>query len=298
MSGLLAAAALALLQLQADPPRVATGVQPDTVTVGDRFRSYVRLRVPPGARVQFDPIPPGDPLQQVDSVRVLAERGSFGAAYPLVAWTPGVSPATSATLRVTLPDGRSARYRVALRLPHVRSVLPADSSALRPKPAKGLLSEPRGGSPWRWALIALAAAAGLAALVWRARRPRRATPPPDPRAVALQELDRLRARAPVGGSEVAPLYTEVVRVLRGYLAALDPRWGEDRSGEELVRGLATAGVPHDAVRQLAELLRGADPVRFGGAAATAAEASRFCTAAREWVERPLEPFAEAERSAA
>jgi hypothetical protein len=265
------------------PLPVVLGVVPDTVTVGDRFRAYLRVTLPPGARVEFSPLPPGDSLQLVDSVRVLDARGGAAAAYPLTAWFTGDSLAALAPLVVVLPGGERHSYRVPLRLPVVRSVLP-DTGAVPPKPAKGFLFLPgqRPGRPW-WPAAALVALLVAALLAWRLlRRAPGAEERLDPRTEALVRLEAIAATRE--RSTPDRLYAAVTRVLRDYLLRVDPRLGEDLTTSEL---LARVGHGDDAALdapRLAALLHQADPVKFGGAIPGPGVAERFLDDARAWVE--------------
>lgn len=299
MGGVAAALLAAALQLPAAPPpapaqavagpplRLATGRVPDTVTVGDRFRAVLRLQLPPGARATFPALPTTDTLQQVDTVRVLADStGSATAMYSLVAWVAGITPATSVTVEVALADGSRPVYRVPLRLPFVRSVLPADTVGLKPKPPRGLVPIPLVREWWRLLLLGLALLAALCGVYWLWRRARRGRVVLlDPRAAALARLDELRVGAPGTLAGLAPFYAEVVRVLRVYLAALDPgAWGESLTSTELVGALVRSGLPADRVREVERLLAEADPVKFAGAEAEAQRALRFWDGARSFVE--------------
>ncbi len=289
--------ALALaLQLPAtrrpSPPslRPATGAMPDTVTVGDRFRSAIRLDLPRGARVAFPALPTTDTLQQVDSVTVRTDSaGAVTAVYPLVAWVAGITPGAVVRAEVLLPDGQRAAYRIALRLPFVRSVLPADTAGLRPKPPKGLVPIPLVREWWRLLLLAVALLAALGVIFWLYRRLRRGrTTLLDPRAEALARLDEIGARADAVGGDAREFYTAVVRVLRVYLASLDSRWGEHLTSRELLAALARSGVAPDRRERLERMLEEADPARFGPARTGAERARPFLAEARAVVEEGLE----------
>lgn len=306
MTGALAALFAALLQLPAQTPpapplRLATGVVPDTVTVGDRFRAVLRLQLPPGARATFPALVTSDSLQQVDSVRVVPSPAdsAVSAVYTLVAWAAGITPAAEVPVELTLADGRRPVYRIALRMPYVRSVLPADTAGVEPKPAKGLIPLPLVREWKRLLLLGLAVLAALAVAYWLYRRARRARVIPlDPRAAALARLDALRAAAPTAPPEFAPFYAGVVRAIRVYLAALDPRWGEPLTSTELLSVLADSPLPRGQVEQLERLLADADPVKFAAAAAGADHALGFWTDARAWVAGvDLEDAAEEEADA-
>ena len=257
------------------PPQVAAGIVPSTVTVGERFRSHLRVSVPPGARVRLGLFEPNDSLQLVDTVFVRGGSGTVSAVYPMVAWAVGDSLARSVPLTVTLADGDSAVFRVPLRLPRVRSVLPADTTDLQPRPAKGLLLRPAPREPPPWWLLAIPLALAAALLAWRLTRRSASKPRLDPRAEALARLAALRET-----SAPEPFYTAVTRVLREYLARVDARWGQELTTHELL--LRVAGNDVDRAG-LASLLRRADPVKFGALVPTAEEMHRFAADARAWI---------------
>ena len=120
----------------------------------------------------------GDSLEPADSARVLS-RDPAGATlvFPLRAWYPGAAPRALAGVRVIGPADTTL-YRVPLRMPVLRSVLPADTAGVRPRPPRGLIEEPRTLPAWVLlaALLGTLALAAGAALLWRRRGSRPATP--------------------------------------------------------------------------------------------------------------------------
>ncbi|HET8656533.1 MAG TPA: hypothetical protein VFL93_13520 [Longimicrobiaceae bacterium] len=282
---LLAGALLAVPPAPAPPLRVATGVAPETVTVGDHFRALIRVTPPAGATVTFAPLATTDTLLPVDTPSVVREPdGRVAASYPLVAWWAGLRPAASATVTVTAPDGTPVRYRIPLRLPYVRSVLPTDTAGVRPRPAKGLVALP---VPARrlwplWLGIALLLVLTLT-VGYRLRRRRRAPPAVPPRERALARLDEILASDLLERGDVGTFYTAAVRVLRDFLATLDPRWAEPLTARELVGAMRAGGVPREEWEQVAQLLRAAEPVLFAGGRPAREEALRFGAALREWI---------------
>ena len=257
---------------------VSTGVAPETVTVGDRFRSYVRVRPPPGARVELGTVAPDDSLQLADSVQRIGTGSA--AAYPLVAWIAGEPLRRSVSVTVTLQSGERRAYQVPLRLPVVRSVLPADAEELRPQPAKGLLLT-TARARRRWWLLLLPAAIGAGLLTrWLLGRKAPAAPG-NPRAEALAALDRLGDEASEPAAE--RFYTAVTRVLREYLARVDGRLGEDLTTAELLERLREPGALDVDHAGLAALLHHADPVKFGSVSPAASEVRRFRSDARAWI---------------
>lgn len=296
------ARALALLLAQAQPAdslaiSVSAAVSADTVTVGDRFTSLLAVRHAPGVRVSFEGFPPGDTLQLVDPVRPLRVDGaSTTVAYPLAAWVAGAP--IRQVVRIVATDSSGARrsYRVALRLPVVRSVLPAEGEVV-PRPPKPLFPAGAADYRWLWWLVAVfAASLAAGALLWRRfRRPRHAALP-DPRSEALAALDSLAGPRAGDAAAVAAHYTAVVRALRRYLARSRPMLGEDLTTAEL---LARAGdaEPDRGLPALASLLARADPVKFAGAPATPDDAREFRGAVREWIAADAPAASTARRAA-
>jgi hypothetical protein len=218
-----------------------------------------------------------------------------------VAWIAGLRPEHSVPIVVIGPGGDSTAYLVPLRLPFVRSVLPADTTGLRPKPAKPPLPLGRPREWYRLALVGLAVAAALTVLAWLYRRRRRpvAAIPLDPREAALAELERLRAgvleplrAGPVDASAYAAAYTAGLRVLREFVAAVRPDWGLELTGGELVERLAAARLPAETTGELRSLVGRAEPVKFAGTEPAFADAERFWAGLEAWVASfplPAEP---------
>lgn len=298
----LAAAGPAAARQAAPPLRVSSAVAPETVTVGDRFRSVLQVVVPEGASVEFSPAAVGDTLQPADSLRVIPGRAGEPpiAAYSLVAWVAGTPLEARVPVRVALADGSAATYLVPLRLPVVRSVLPADTAGLEPRPAHGVLPLPDEPRPWwPWAALAALLLALAAAGSWFHRRRASARPGAElpPRERALAALERIAAG---GAAPGAALYPPVTRVLRGYLAEAGARWGADLTTRELLERLREDGVAEEHREPLAALLRHADRVKFARHSPAAGEVERFLVGAREWIRAypPVEPAGARAREAA
>lgn len=280
---------------QQAPLEIATAVAPDTVTVGTPFTSMVRVMAPPGSRVEFRGVPLADSVQQVDTVRVVAAAADSGAtaAYRLVAWAAGPVRA-AAEVRVTLADSSDALYAVSLATPVVRSVLPPGETP-PPRPGRGVAPLPAGMPVWLWVAAALLLAAAAVLLFRRWARPTADLPVRDPRARALAEIDRLAL-----DGDSRPTYEIAARILRRYLAAMGPGWGEEWTSSELVSRVRAApemdGAASDA---LARVLARADRVKFAGYDPPAPVAAEFVSDVRAWIERhPARPGVAAPREAA
>jgi len=288
---LLAGAALGFAQSVPTPPRFEVGVRPDTVTVGDRFLVVLGVSAAPGVRVELparldstaDLHPAGERIDRADTAALRETAG-----YPMVAWRPGAPVPAFAQVRVTYPDGAVATLRVPVRLPFVRSVLPADTALVVPRGPKDVIGPGRDlrllAALVLLALLLLAPSALLARRLLRRRvARRRGAPPGDPRARALAALDHARRTGLVERGEWKEFYTLTSDALRGYLDALSPRWSADLTSFELTRALDEAGVDRGPAEVVRSLLAEADAVKFAGVQSTAGEAERHWRRVREWV---------------
>ncbi len=305
------AAAAGRAAAQASPasaaPRVRSGVSvtPDTVTVGDPFVVQVRVSAPAGATVEFPAAPDSaGPVDLLDPRRETpapaADGGVDGTAtYRAAAWDVGAVPLGLGDV-VVRAGGAERRIPLGALRVTVRSVLPADSAQRVPKPVRPPVAD---AGPWwvRLALLAAAALAAVAFLLWLARRWWRARRRPAAGADAYREalaafdrLDRLRLVAAGEGGRHAALAADVVR---DYLAARLPAADRAHTSAELRAALAgDPDVPH---ARLAALLGVADLVKFAGVglgAAAATEAGRDARLVVDETERGVQ--ARAEREAA
>jgi hypothetical protein len=272
----------------------AVAVLGDTARVGDVVPVAVRVTVDPGERVLWPPVlhMESDDLENAARVRELVDTLPDGrlqatAVYSITPWRPGAAPLPELTIQVEAADGASRPLVVTLPVLDVASVLPLDSEALQPIPAKGVIGA---SYPWwLFALLAFLALAGTAAVAWWLTRRRAAAPGTvivpsiPPRDQALAALRDARTAGLVESGRWKEFYTRVAHALRIYLEALDPAWSEDLTTTELVaRVRADAG--HDHAAALARILAPADQVKFARRAPTAGEAVAEWETAVEWVE--------------
>lgn len=261
----------------------ATGLAPDTVTVGDPFRVVVRVFAPPGARVEFPPF-----LLRSDSIGALRAApevstdpgGVHLATYHLVAWVTGAYPAPPVTVTVHSAAGVPQRYRVQPPLPVVRSVLPTDTTGLRPRGPKDVWGSSR-AQLLPWLLLGLAALLLLALLawwLWKRRRPSGTwLAQVDPRERALNAMAELRPE------HTEAFYVQLSAILREFVAAQRREWGLDLATPELLERMAVGGVPAPDSATLRSLLGAADRVKFARSRPEAEEAQRALRAAQHWV---------------
>lgn len=294
--GLLAVVAPAIVHAQSGATSPASSadvdlavrVLPDTVTVGDSIRAVVRLRLPAGATAEWDDIAPFDTtaVQLLAPPEIVPASPGEGRVDPialvhLVAWRTGALPPLTGRLRVLGADGAATVVPVPLTMPHVRSVLPADTTGVRPRGPKDVI-----GASYDWRRLAVVAAAILlmlflvASLVrWAARR-RRKGPRRDPRRDALRELDALQGN---NAGDVAQFYERLAATLRAFVAGVRPRWGTELTTTELLERMAADGVTAEETRPLAEALTAADLAKFARIMPTEKDAARHLAGARAWV---------------
>ncbi len=282
--------ALVLLALAAPAAAQArTGVSPREATVGDRITSVAEVPLPAGARLEVS-FPPGDTLRvhPVGRVRIAAGAGSARATATLVAWTPGPATTVAATARIVAADGSARTIPLRFAVPAIRSVLPRDTSGLKPKGPKDVIGPDR-RIDWRLVAIGAALAVWLGVLLyWLRRRRRRPRPEPivaprDAREQALEALEAARASGLAEGDGRA-FYTLVAQALRGFAHAVRPRWSPDLTTTELERRMEKDGVAARDLAPLRSVLHSADLAKFGRYPVPADSALRDWDEARRWVE--------------
>jgi hypothetical protein len=261
---------------------VASGVDPAEVTVGDPFRSVIRIEAPADVTVEFpEQLGSTDAWESLGPVTLLpGEPGDpHVAVYPLVAWQTGDLPGAVVPVYLRTADGAEHVVRIALPLPAVRPVLPADTAGVEPRGAKPVLSADTGW-PWWWLLLGAALLVVLLAVAarrWMAGRATIDAPRADlsPRERALAELERARRLGAAEAGDWKPFFSRVSGALRDYLASVSPRWGADLTTAELLRAAAADGLPFEQHAHLAAVLRQADLVKFARVRSTAEEAEEM-----------------------
>jgi hypothetical protein len=225
--------------------RLGVRVQPDTVTVGDRFTVFVRVRVPAGATIAFPSGPDSGTVELVTSAAFTKPRSDSlwmeqTAGYRLAAWDVDSQPLPFPNVVVRAGDVERQVPLGRLSI-FVRSVLPADTTLHVPKPARELFAF---GFP-RWLLWLLAALLALlfalfAWWLWRKVRRREQELPPFER--AEREFDRLEALQLPEHEEGARHVALTTDVLREYLAARIDEVSASQTSWELLRAMRAAGV--------------------------------------------------------
>lgn len=299
--------ALLLLALPAaaqTAPVVEVSLTPrDQLTVGDPVEAVLTLRVDPSTLA-------GDPRFPVwgaswGDAEVLGknapEKIQEGGA---TVWRQRLTLAAFRTGQVVLPPVEIAvplRERtIQVRTPAgaaltVRSVLPAGEKDPKPKPPAALRQLPI-GAPFWWTLGASSLLLALLAwMLWRRRveAPGEAAVPPQlpPFYELLGELDRIAAE-----SSMLRLHTRLSLALRAYLGRSLDFPAAESTTSEIHRRLLARRMPGPLVRQLVELLRACDMVKFARQEVGEERARERLAAARQlgretetWA-RPVEPI--------
>lgn len=234
-------------------------------TSGTPWTVEAEVRIAPGASAEGPEIPqPLGDWAVMDVVRgetaLRDGRQVRTDRLTLLTFLDGDREVPSLVMRFRLPDGRAGEYRSA---PLAVKVAAGDAGTLRD------LKPPVGFFPWLLLLLTLA---GLAALagggVWFARRkkwlgPLVPPPPPVPPEVsARQRLEVLRDSGLLAAGEVKAFYSELSDILRRYLEGRFGVTALDRTTQELMRELRTAGVARTDQAAVRTVLDHADLAKF------------------------------------
>jgi hypothetical protein len=295
---------LAVLQVAGTQPQLATPpagtgsqfrvqlgsrIAPDTVTVGQRFIVFLKVRAPRGALVQFPagvdsavasasataPQVIGAPF--LDSIPDAAGT-TRTAAYRFTAWDVGQQRLGLGNIAVTL-NRRTEYVSLADQSVFVRSVLPADTTQRQPKPPRPpIVLAPFNWWPWILLLLAILAAL-LAWWLWRIWRRRRNAPLP-PFETAEREFARIEAMHLIESGQPERYVALMTDVLRVYLAARVEGILRSHTTPELV----AASAPVQSVTiGLDRLLGHADLVKFARQRVTPSDAQTIGAHARSIV---------------
>ena len=225
-----------------DPRAIQLGVriQPDTVTVGDRFTVFVRVRAPAGATIAFPAGPDSGTVELVTNAAFTEPRLDSlwveqTAGYRLAAWDVDSQPLPFPNV-VVRTGSVERQVPLGARSIFVRSVLPADTTLHVPKPARELFAF---GIPrWLWWLLAALLALLLAWWLWRKLRRREQLLPPFER--AQREFERIEALQLPEQDEGARHVALMTDVLREYLAARIEEASASQTSWELLRAMRSA----------------------------------------------------------
>lgn len=228
-----------------DPRAVQLGVriQPDTVTVGDRFTVFVRVRAPAGATIAFPAGPDSGTVELVTNAAFTEPRVDSlwveqTAGYRLAAWDVDSQPLPFPNV-VVRSGSVERQIPLGARSIFVRSVLPADTTLHVPKPAREMFAF---GIPrWLLWLLAVLLALLLALFAWwlwrKLRRREQQLPPFEHAEREFARIEALRLPEHDEGARHVALMTDV---LREYLAARIPEASASQTSWELLRAMRAA----------------------------------------------------------
>jgi hypothetical protein len=284
------------------PVQMGYRVNPDTVLIAQPFNFFIKVHAPTGVRFEF---PSGPDTTTQNGIRPVELRGeklvtmladTAVALYHLVVWETGLRPLRFPDVRVSF-HGQERRLPLAGAFVFVKSVLPADTSLLVPKPPRPIIVL----AVFNWLLwLALLAAAIVAALLWWAWRRYRNRPkaPVDPYAHAQQEFARIEQLRLLEQGYYGDYYARMVDVVREYLVARVPGVRRSNTSSELVRTMQ----PRDDVEaELPRLLERGDLVKFARQVVSLQEAREAGLALRaivDHVEARVNPESEPAKRAA
>ena len=251
-------AALLLLPVRTGTPLPQQAAAP---SVGDTVWLTRTVRVPAGYAVRAAEWEPSDPVELLGRGQVIQAGDSARISYPVVIWRPGSHQLEVPGPLLLGPEGTVdslAGERVSVEIESILPPAPPDST-LAPQPRASLVSR------LVVTLVPLALL-WLAALIlllpihlwWRRRgKPVRMAPP----ALPPDALDPPLSRWADAGEHRAVANVAAVQLR----AAVAQRLPSAHSGLDTERVLAeiAAARPHWPLREISELLRALDEVRFG-----------------------------------
>jgi hypothetical protein len=295
-----AAAPVAARPVPEFPVQLGVRLTPDTVTVGQRFVAFIRIRAPRGATIDF-PIESDSAAkatatatQLIGKPAVQITEDSTGvtgnAAYRLAAWDINSQTLGLGDIVVQL-NGKTGYVSLASTHVFVRSVLPADSTKRVPKPPRPPIEiKPFDWLPWLLALAAVVVA-GILWRLWVWYRNRK-NAPVDPFTAAEREFARIEAMGLVASGEGERHAALMSDVMRDYLSARAPGVERSQTSSEL---LASATWIHGVAKGLGELLWRTDLVKFAAVRLAPDEAEKLGVSARNVVSSVEEYLVEKEK---
>jgi hypothetical protein len=289
--------------LSADVPvAVHARAEPDTVTIGTRFRYVVEVVSTPDAEVFVEQ--PADRIGDFEIVDFGVEpptrrdgKTVLTRWYRLVGWSPGEHLVKSPPVkyRTAGEDEQEAppqEIRVSVEsllakepnAADIRDIAPPEPIPVDWRPY-GLL----GGA----ILLAVAVAVILHRTLNRPRRAQPGPPPAPPEEVAARALAQLRRRNLVAAGALKEYYSALSDIVRVYLEQRFRLRAPEMTTEEFLLATARDGRLERTHRQrLGEFLAESDLVKFARHLPTIADSERAWEAAARFVEETSRPTEE------
>lgn len=290
------------------PVEVRTRVEPDTTTIGTRFRYTIEVAA--GRDVEVVVAQPSEKIGDFDivdfGVEPAREQGGKTVLtrwYTLVGWKTGHHLVKSPPIQYRQPgeelrEAPGHETRVSLE-----SLLAKEPAATDIRDIKGPEPVPFDWRPYYLLGGILAALVGLATLLYRlANRPKRArpaAPPRPPHELAAEALERLRQRRLIEQGAFKEYYSALSAIVRTYLEQRFGLRAPEMTTEEFLLATARDGrlqPPHR--RLLGDFLSESDLVKFARHLPTIADSERAYTAGRRFVDETTAGVAREDERAA
>jgi hypothetical protein len=302
--GLILLAALPCRAEEASGPvSVRVRVEPQTVTIGTRFRFFVEVTSRAGAEVviaqpserigEFEIVDFGvDPPVERDGQTVL------GRWYTLVGFRPGEHMIESPPVHYRVPGEEMSEAPEAEVRVSVESVLEKAGNPTDIRDIKGPEEVPIDWRPY-W-LVGGAIVAGLLLifalhrLLNRPGRSRPAPPPRPPQEVAAEELERLRRRGLIAEGAFKEYYSTLSGIVRTYVEQRFRIRAPEMTTEEFLLASARSV---KLLGLLGDFLAESDLVKFARHLPTIADSERAWGAAKRFVDETAAPPEEGRRAA-
>ena len=291
----------------ASPVTLAGRVEPDTVTIGSRFRYALEVAAPAGTEVvlaqpterigEFDIVDFGEmPPVERDGRRVLARW------YTLVGWETGYKLIESPPVFHRDPGGERAPVPAIETVVTVESLLAQEPEAADLRPIKGPIAVPVDWRPYWIAAgilaLAVALAFALARLLGRGRRPAPAPPPRPAHEIAYERLARLRRQGLIERGAFKEYYSGLSDIVRAYVEQRFGLRAPEMTTEEFLLTSARDGALQGTHRTvLGGFLRESDLVKFARHLPTIDDSERAYQAARRFVDETAPAAPEDARAA-
>jgi hypothetical protein len=261
--------------------QASAAVSADTVTVGDPFHVVLRIRHAADAGVTPIGIAGDTDVEPLGEAWTIArsEPGETVLGRRLVLWRTDAPSAVQVPFELRTRDGGARRLTVAVPLPAVRSVLPADTAEHLPRAAKDIMPTVGPGG-WARSLAWLLLLLVVVALALRQLRRRRAAPSgTEPGRAGESARDLLEAArgAPLRSEDWREFYSLVGTAIRLHAAQRSPEWTRDLTTWELE---VRCGSRSDWL----EVLHRADAVKFAGQRGDRRQAEADWGTAAAWID--------------
>jgi len=283
------------------PVEIRAHAEPDTVTIGTRFRYVVEVRSGPETEVFVEQ--PAERLGDFDIVDFGVEapvqrdgKTVLTRWYRLVGYSPGEHLVKSPPVRYRVPgsdmqEAPGQEIRVS-----VESVLAKTPDATDIRDIKAPEPVPVDWRPYYLlggAVALLVAAAALLFRLLRRRQAARTSVPPRPaHEIAAEALDELRRRDLIAQGAFKEYYSALSDIVRTYLEQRFGLRAPEMTTEEFLLTTARDGRLDGVHRRLlGEFLVESDLVKFARHLPTIAASERAWTAAKRFVDETTVPVA-------